>query len=310
MMKKIAIMGAGGFVGANLTEYLGRRYEVLPITRRNFNLLDENAVAEFLQSRKPDVVINCANQGGSRKTESAGEPVDIIGNNLKMFFAQERCLTEGMRLINFGSGAQYNKARDLCKVKEEDFGAVIPKDDYGYSKYVMQKYSRQRGGSIITPIIFGLYGAGEDYSFKFISNAILKNMLGMPIEIHQNVVFDYLYIEDFLQIMEHVIECESIYPEFNITPTESIDLVHIAELINDCGRYRSEIIVKNPGLNYQYTGDNTRLLANLGADFAFVSYREGIERLYRYYEKHQSELDLETVRKDELSKLCKTKTGA
>ena len=311
-MKKIVIMGAGGFVGTNLTEYLRKRYEVRPITRKDFDLLDWHAAEDFLKRERPDVIINCTNQGGSRKTEATGAAADVIGNNLKMFFAQERCLETGMKMINFGIGAQYNKSRDLCKVREEEFGTVIPADDYGYSKYVMEQYIRERSlagaqGVIYNPIIFGLYGAHEDYSFKFISNAILKNMLGMPITINQNVVFDYLYLDDFLRIIEHIIENDCTYKEFNITPTESINLVHIAELINNCGRYQSEIIVKNPGMNYQYTGDNGRLLANMGADYRFTSYQEGIERLYQYYEAHRSELDMETIRQDSLMKLCKTR---
>ena len=311
-MKKVAVMGARGFVGRNLTAYLGERYEVRPITRKDFDLLDAHAVEDFLKKEKPDVIINCTNQGGSRKTEAAGERPDVIGNNLKMFFAQERCLDAGMRMINFGSGAQYNKSRDLCKVREEEFGRFIPSDDYGYSKYVMEQYISQRNratlaGEIYNPVIFGLYGAHEDYTFKFISNAILKNMLEMPITINQNVVFDYLYIDDFLRIIEHIIENDCTYKEFNITPTESIDLVRIAELINSCGRYQSEIIVKNPGMNYQYTGDNSRLLANMGTDYRFTSYQEGIERLYQYYEANKSQLDLEVIRQDALMKLCKTR---
>ena len=187
---------------------------------------------------------------------------------------------------------------------------MIPSDDYGYSKYVMEKYIRlknQTGGNIYNPAIFGLYGPGEDYTFKFISNAIIKNMIQMPSVINQNVVFDYLFLEDFLKIIDFIIENDCPNKEFNITPTESIDLVTIAEYINRCSAYKSEIIVKNPGLNYQYTGDNARLLENMGHNFTFTSYEKGIEKLYRYYEEHIEELDLETIRSDELLKLCKTK---
>ena len=67
-MKNVAILGARGFVGKSLNKYLDGRYNVLPITRADFNLLDSDAVKSFLQKKKIDVVINCANQGGSRKT--------------------------------------------------------------------------------------------------------------------------------------------------------------------------------------------------------------------------------------------------
>ena len=139
-MKKIAIMGARGFVGKALTAHLQDKYTVYPITREQFSLLDEQAVTEFFEKENIDVVFHCANQGGSRKTGYDVAAPDVIGNNLKMFFNMERCLKDGMKLINFGSGAQYNKARDLVKVKEDTIGTVIPKDDYGYSKYVMSEY--------------------------------------------------------------------------------------------------------------------------------------------------------------------------
>ena len=291
-MKKIAIMGARGFVGKALTAHLQDKYTVYPITREQFSLLDEQAVTEFFEKENIDVVFHCANQGGSRKTGYDVAAPDVIGNNLKMFFNMERCLKDGMKLINFGSGAQYNKARDLVKVKEDTIGTVIPKDDYGI---------------IYNPIIFGLYGQGEDYTFKFISNAIMKNLLEMPIVINQNVVFDYLYLGDFLKVMDKLIEEDVPNREFNITPTESIDLCSIVEIINEIGDFKSEVTVKNPGLNYQYTADNTRLLENMGNDFVFTSYKEGIKELYDYYKENLDWLDTEAIRKDELLKYCKTK---
>lgn len=307
-MSRIAILGARGFVGKNLVEHLTGKHTVFAITRNEIDLLDEIAVQEFLKEQKIEVVINCANQGGSRKTGYDVQTASVIGNNLKMFFNIERCLTPDMKMINFGSGAQYNKARDLIKVKEETIGDVIPKDDYGYSKYVMSKYIQAKGAkNIYNPIIFGLYGQKEDYTFKFISNAILKNILNMPIVINQNVVFDYLYLGDFLRIIDAMIEKDFAYQEFNITPTEPIDLVSIAKIINTFGDHESEIIVKNDGLNFQYTADNTRLRKNIGTEFEFTSYEDGIRELYQYYLSHLDELDLDAVRQDELIKYCKTK---
>ena len=307
-MKNVAIMGARGFVGKSLSLYLKDKYNVLPVTRDDFSFLDGDKVKEFIEKEKIDVIINCANQGGSRKTENDKTFVDVIGNNLKMFCNMESAMKPGMKMINFGSGAQYNKIRDLHKVNEDLIGEVLPTDDYGFSKYVMSKYlAGQSEKNIYNPIIFGLYGEYEDYTFKFISNAIIKNLLEMPIIINQNVIFDYMYVYDFLKIIELLIENDYSNKEFNITPTESVDLVSIANIINECGNYKSEITVKNPGLNYEYTGDNTRLLENIGKDFSFTSYKEGIQRLYKYYEMNLNSLDLEAIKKDELIKYCKTK---
>lgn len=128
----------------------------------------------------------------------------------------------------------------------------------------------------------------------------------MPIVINQNVIFDFLYINDFLKIIETILETDVQYKEFNITPNESIDLIRIVEIINEIGNYKSEIIVKNSGLNYQYTGDNSRLLKNIG-EYRFFSYEESIKDLYNYYIKNIDKMNLDLIKKDEYLNNCKTK---
>lgn len=307
-MKKIAIMGARGFVGKNLTEFFQHRYEVYPLTRKELDILETEEVRKFFLDHKIDVVFNCMNQGGSRKDAYDIQTSSVIGNNLKMFFNVEQCISPEMKMINFGSGAEYNKHRDLNKIEEIQFGQSIPEDDYGYSKYVMSKYiTAKHASNIYEPVIFGLYGKYEDYTYKFVSNAIIKNLLQMPIVINQNVIFDYLYIGDFLKIMERLVEQEMKWKTFHITPTDSIDLIRIAELINELSSYKSEIIIRNKGLNYQYTGNNRRLRENMGDGFSFTSYREGIAELFRYYEENLNKLDVDAIREDMALKYCKTK---
>lgn len=309
-MKKIAVLGARGFIGKNTVEYLenSNKYQVFPVTRANADLLDAISVSRFINENKIDIVIHCANQGGTRK--NLNQKSDIIGNNLKMFFNVERSMTDKMIFVNFGSGAQYDKARDLVHVKEQEFGIYVPKDDYGYSKYVMSKYLNERrmsGCKIFNPILFGVYGIGEDYTYRFISNAIIKNLLHIPITIHQNVIFDYLYIKDYFKVLEYILDGECTDFEFNVTPQKSISLVQIAECINSISGYKSDIIVKNEGFNYQYTGDNERLMKNLGANFVFTSYEDGILEMYRYYKDNLEQLNLDAVRSDSLIKYCNTK---
>lgn len=302
-MKRIAILGAGGFVGRNLVDHLNGRYEIYPITRNQFSLLNEAAVKNFFDVNAIDVVIHCANQGGSRKTGYT-EKTDVIGINLRMFYNIERCLTSSMKLIHFGSGAQYDKSRDLIKISETSIGESIPQDEYGFSKYVLSKYIKINR-NIYNPIIFGLFGAYEDYTFKFISNSILKNILRMPIVINQNVLFDYLYMHDFLKITDLIIEHDYIHKEFNITPTQSIDLLSIARLINGCSHYQSDIIVRNEGWNHQYTGSNQRLMENFGL-FHFTPYASSINELYQFYLKNLKSIDLDQIRQDQYSIYCKT----
>lgn len=310
------ITGARGFVGRSLTEYfrgMPGSFEVLACGRGDLSLLDGDAVLETVSRERPDVIVNCASEGGSRKS-GYQDGDTVLSNNLRMFFNLERALPPGTLLINFGSGAQYDKSRDLVKVREEALGERIPADPYGFGKYILSKYVKDADGpgTVIAPAIFGLFGEHEDYTYKFISNACVKNMLGMDVTINQNVRFDYLYIGDFARIICRLAQDPGLIKHrlFNITPTESLTLAEAAELVNEVGTHRSRIIVKNPGMNFEYTGDNSRLLENLGGNFDFTPAREAVRDLYERLYARLGSLDVEAVKRDSAAAFCVTKETA
>ena len=277
-MKTVFITGANGFVGKNLSEQLGKKYRLLIPGRQELNLLDEKAVSDFFGKHKIDVVVHCAVVGGSRKEES----VDLaLSQNLKMFFNIVRNKDKFKKMINLGSGAEYDKTKPIIEVKEEDFDKMVPNDDYGFFKYVCSKYIEQ-SDNIVSLRIFGLFGKYEDYRYRFISNAICQNLSGSPITINQNVFFDYVYIDDFVEIVDFFIENEVKYRFYNIGTGKKIDLLTIAKLINDVADKKSEIVVKNEGLNKEYTCNNERLIEELG-DFKFTHINKSIKDLYNWY---------------------------
>jgi len=209
-----------------------------------------------------------------------------------------------MFIIHCGSGAEYDKRQDLVKVEECDFNKNVPIDLYGYSKYIISNLAN-KSNNILNLRIFGLYGKYEDYKYKFISNAIIKNLFRLPIIINQNVYFDYLNIDDFVNIVDYFIWNKPLISSINVTPNLSIDLVSVAKIINEIGDFESEIIVLNGGLNKEYTGSNTLLLHNIG-NYCFKSYYEGIKDLYNYYKKILNKIDYnEIVKNDYLNRVKK-----
>lgn len=66
-MKNVAVFGAGGFIGKSTVHHLQERkgYNIIPFTRKNLNLLDCESVKCFLAKGKIDIIIHCANQGGT-----------------------------------------------------------------------------------------------------------------------------------------------------------------------------------------------------------------------------------------------------
>jgi len=279
----VLITGARGFIGKNLCEYFSQngRYKVFSPYHNELELLDTDRVKKYIDYNNINLIIHGANVGGSRKTGYDKLNKDeVVCKNTKMFFNLADTLNGEKRMIFLGSGAEYDLRYYKPKMKEEYFGMHIPEDAYGYSKYICMKYI-ENSSNIINLRLFGVFGKYEDYNYRFISNVIIKNLFDLPIVINQNVYFDFLYINDLLKIVEYFIHNKGKYKDYNVTPTNSIDLITIANKINQISKKSSEIIINNEGLNNEYSGDNARLLGELG-DFKFTTYAESFKELYKY----------------------------
>jgi GDP-L-fucose synthase len=293
-MKTVFITGGRGFIGKNLTEKLtAAGYRVLAPSSSELNLLDEQAVDEFMRRQPVDIIIHAANKGGGRDTMGMA---DVVQMNLRMFFNIAKHACEVEKMIHFGSGAEYGKHKPIIMASEDDADNALPLDDYGFYKAVCSRYIQRLDGNIINLRIFGCYGKYEDYRFKFISNAIVKNLLGLPIVIRQNVFFDYIYIDDLIRMVVWAMNNETLHKVYNISNGTRIDLLTLVELINGIASIPSAIEVDNPGLNLEYTSSNERILKELTVEF--TGHGQAINELYAYYVDNLDSLDLDTVRED------------
>lgn len=292
---RILVTGGSGFVGQNILKEFGDKYTLFAPSHKELDLTDFKSVENYLEKHKITHVIHTAIKGGDT----------VLETTLRMFVNLLQSLDRLEKIIHLGSGAEYGKTRDLKKVKEEEFGTSIPEDSYGLAKYCCSLMS-QKEKKIVTLRLFGIYGEYEDYRYKFISNAIVKNLLGIPIKIKQDVVFDYLYIHDFLSVIEHFLLKPCMYQEYNITPTRSIRLTEIVQIINRVTDRPSRVTLVNKGYNFQYTADNTRLKSEM-PNLRFTSYEEGIRRLFLFYKKNLNTIDKETVIEDDYFQKCRVK---
>ena len=176
---------------------------------------------------------------------------------------------------------EYDKSKPIVKVKETDFGKAIPKDEYGFFKYICSKYI-EKEKDIVCIRIFGLFGKYEDYCYRFISNAIVNNLKRLSINMNQNVFFDYTYINDFVRIVDYFINHKVKHKFYNIGRGKKIDILTIANKINKISNKKSKITIKNIGLNNEYTCDNSRL-ANELKKFNFTDFDKSLVELYNWY---------------------------
>lgn len=284
--KKILLTGASGFIGKNLKDSLSKKNILYAPKRDEIDLNDTQAVEDFLKEHDIDIVIHSANTNNTRNTVTA---YDSLDGNLRMFFNLERCKGYYKKMYYFGSGAEYDMNNYIPEMEEEYFGVHIPKDSYGFSKYIMAK-TCENNDNIYDLRLFGVYGKYEEWERRFISNAICRALKGKDITIQKNVYFDYLCVDDLCHIMEWFIENNPLHKHYNVCRGNKIDLYSLACMIREILNIDCSIVVKEPGWKPEYTGNNERMLREIG-DYHFIGFRKSISELCEYYREHLGMID-------------------
>lgn len=279
MKLRLFITGGNGFIGRNLIESLSSKYWILSPNHKELELTNERQVINYFKSHKVDVLIHCANIGGTKGTVDTPNITEI---NLKIFFNLLNCKKYYKKMIFFGSGAEYDKRRNLVKVKENDFGKNIPVDSYGFYKYVCSKFI-EKEKNIINLRLFGVYGKYEDFETRFISYAICRALLNKPINIQKNVVFDYLYINDLVKIVEYFIKNKIEHKFYNVGRGVSMDIKTIAQLIIKFSSKNVPINIIDKDLNNEYTCNITRL-QKIIKELKYTDFSASIKEMISYYQ--------------------------
>ena len=169
-MQKLLITGTSGMVGRNVKEHpAAQGYELLTPTHAELDLLDKNAVADYIKAHKPDAVVHCAGLVGG-----------IVANmqNLAKFLTHNAYM--GLNLINAcaqgGVGCFLNLASSCMYPKNapnplrEDMilqGAFEPTNEgYALAKVLSTRlceYISAGGGLYKTAIPCNLYGKYDKF---------------------------------------------------------------------------------------------------------------------------------------------------
>jgi len=288
LSKKILLTGSDGFLAQSIQSKITSNYEITAFNRTELDLDDTKAVENELKSKEYDIIIHCATYDAAPKN-SPKDSQFVLERNLKMFFNLVRCENYFEKLIYFGSGAEFGRLNWGKNMNEDYFDNYVPNDQYGLSKYIMTKYAL-KSKKIFNLRLFGVFGELEDWRYRFISNACCHAIYDMPININQNALFDFLYIDDLVQILQWYIDNNSVNNVVNVCTGKAIDYVSLAEKIINISQKDLNIIIKNKGFRVEYSGNNSLLLSEIGG-FDFTSIDESLYKMYSWYEKHKNNID-------------------
>jgi len=286
MKTKILVTGGQGIIARHIKEKLGNKYDVLNPGRSELDLLNSSEIESYLRSNKPNTIIHTANYDAVAKTSTKDKSL-VLENNLRMFYNLSEFQHLYGTFINLGSGAEFDRLHWKPKMNENYIGTHIPSDQYGFSKYVVSKYIELFGHPFYNLRLFAIFGKYEHWQDRFISNAICRVINNMPVIINQNVNFDYMYVDDLMKILDWFLEYnDPVYNIYNVCTGNVYDLKTITEKIFAVSNKNTGIFIKNLEIGNEYSGDNRRLIAEMGK-FEFENIDESIEKLYYWYLRNQ-----------------------
>lgn len=255
---KILITGSNGVIGKFLSNKL-KDHEVYTPKRSSVDFTNREHVDKLFNSHSRfDLIIHCAVRGGNRLYHDSW---DVLDDNIKMYYNILNHKNQFDKFITFGSGA-------------EIYSSDTP---YGLSKKAIAK-------SVIDQFnfynirIFGLFGEGELDS-RFIKANLERYKNNQPIQIYQNKMMDFFYIEDLWKVVKYYIDTEFPPKEIDCSYKESkgVDLLDISNMINNLDDYTVDTIIKNQESGQPYVGQPIEL------NIEYIGLERGLKLEYEKY---------------------------
>lgn len=275
-MKKVLLTGGSGFVGSNVIRMMKDKYTLVAPTRQELDVRNRDDVERYVENEYFDVIIHLASPSPVRSPQLDSYDrlfSDCINIFMNFYAVREKC----GRIIYSGSGAEYGKHKDITLVREDELGRVLPRDDYGMAKYIINELARN-SDNIYNLRIFGCFGPGE-YDSKFITHAIRCSLRKEIITIRQDCLFDYLYVDNYAKYLEYFIENEPKFHDYNAVSGRRVLLSELADIVSSKLNNKKGYSINTEGYNFEYTADSSRIFTETNMENELISLEDGIDRL-------------------------------
>jgi GDP-L-fucose synthase len=264
----IFFTGHRGFLGKSCIPHLQQTHEVFT---SEIDLTNDHDLEKFLDYNKIDLIIHAAVRAGRRNEPDTAEN---LYDNLLMF---ENLSKFKIPMINFCSGAAYDRRFTIENASEVDLGKTIPTDNYGLSKFIISKRILSID-HVWNLRFFNCFGVEETRDrFTAVNIRNYKNKKSMIL--HKNMNMDFFYIEDFIKVLDFYLESifhSSAPKDLNLVYQQKYSFVELAEIINTLSTHEVDIELHDDSYYNSYTGCGN-LLASLNIGLL------GLENSFKHY---------------------------
>ena len=159
---KIAITGAGGFVGKELARFFSARHHVVALPRHSLDITDGHAVMRMVTNVRPDLIINCAVLGldDCEANPSMAHAVNVAG---------PQCLAEAAaeidaEILHFSTNYVFDGKREAGSFYTNR-DAALPINKYGVTKLAGELAVRMAAPKSYIIRTSWVFGAGKEDNF-------------------------------------------------------------------------------------------------------------------------------------------------
>lgn len=265
---KILLTGGNGFLASNIERKLVENgYDITSINRKILDLTNTSDCLDFFKKKYFDFVIHCAILGGKRLIP---DNANIVIDNIRM--ATNLLINKKSfgQLIHFGSGAELDRSFDIDAFS--DYASRLPEDYYGFSKNVICRLFNKED-NFHNLRIYNVFNSNESEG-RMITTNILNYLNKKPIVINQDKYMDFMFFDDFYEILLAFIKNEIHYSEIDCVYKEKLKISDIANIINNLDSYKVAINIEKDGLGKSYCGTFSYKSDN------FIGLQNGIKKVY------------------------------
>jgi GDP-L-fucose synthase len=300
---KILITGSRGMVGSNIIEHVAaNNHEILSPTSAKLNLLDIESVKNYINTKKPDMVIHAAGIVGGIQANIA-EPVRFLVDNMYMGFniltASKECRIK--RFMNLSSSCMY--PRDAKNPLSEELilkGELEPTNEgYAIAKVASTRlceYINREDESYLykTVIPCNLYGKYDKFDpehshmipavIRKINNAKEKDLESIDIWGDGLARREFMYAADFADFVYYAIDHFETMPQnINVGLGHDYTINEYYQKIANAVGYQGSFThdLSRPTGMQQKLIDDTKLKA-FGWQYQ-TTLGQGIQKTYDYF---------------------------
>ncbi len=315
MKKRIFVAGHRGMVGSAIVRQLSQRdnVEIITRTRRELDLLNQQAVSDFFaEARIDEVYLAAAKVGGIHANNTY--PADFIYENLMMEcnIIHAAHQHDVQHLLFLGSSCIYPKLAEQPMTESALLTGTLEatNEPYAVAKIagikLCESYNRQYGRDYRSVMPTNLYGENDNFhpDNSHVIPALMRRFHEAKLNNDNEVVVwgtgspmrEFLFVDDMAAASIHVMELDNEIYQANTQPM--LSHINVGTGVDCTIRKMAETMAKVVGFDGDVVFDSTKpdgtprklmdvsRLADLGWRYS-VSLEEGLAHTYQWFLANQ-----------------------